>query len=95
MERGDKDDPDKAFPIGETPQERGFSYLPKSYEISSSNRPNLNPEIADVVVIDLAGLNDPDHRPTVVKNIENACHESGFFQVVIISFSINVFQYQC
>ena len=80
MESGDCDE-NKAFSIGETPQEKGFSHVPRSYEISLSNRPSLNPEIANVAVVDLVGLSDPDQRPMVVKNIGNACRESGFFQV--------------
>ncbi|GKD62992.1 isopenicillin N synthase, partial [Tanacetum coccineum] len=80
MDSGDSDE-NKAFPIGETPQERGFSNIPKCYEISS-DRPSLNPEIADVAVVDLSGLNDPNQRPMIVNNIGNACRESGFFQIV-------------
>ncbi|PWA64785.1 Isopenicillin N synthase [Artemisia annua] len=81
MESGDCDE-NKAFSIGEPPQENGLSHVPRSYEISSSNRPSLNPEIANVAVVDLVGLNDPDQRPMVVKNIGSACRESGFFQII-------------
>ncbi|XP_024969159.1 flavanone 3-dioxygenase 3 [Cynara cardunculus var. scolymus] len=80
MDSGDHDE--KTFSIGETPQETRFSHVPKCYDISPSDRPTLDPEMADVVVIDLAGLNDPDQRPTIVKNIGNACRESGFFQII-------------
>nr|XP_043614348.1 flavanone 3-dioxygenase 3-like [Erigeron canadensis] len=76
------DDANKRYPIGQTPPEKEFSYVPKSYEISTSSRPSLNPEITNVVVIDLAGLNDPDQRPNIVKNIGNVCRESGFFQII-------------
>ncbi|KAI3705713.1 hypothetical protein L1987_75954 [Smallanthus sonchifolius] len=79
MESGDRDYT-KAFPIGETPQETGLSYVPKCYELSSSDKPSLTPEIADVEVIDLAGLDDPVQHPAIVKKIGNACRESGFFQ---------------
>ncbi|PWA64784.1 Isopenicillin N synthase [Artemisia annua] len=81
MDSGDSNE-NKAFPIGETPQERGFSNVPRCYEISSSDRPSLNPKIADVVVVDLSGLNDPNQRPMIVKNIGNVCRESGFFQII-------------
>lgn len=80
MESGDGDD-NNEFPIGETAQERAFSYVPRSYEISSSNRPSLNPEMADVVVIDLDGLNDPARRPMIVNKIGNVCRDIGFFRV--------------
>ncbi|KAK9049798.1 hypothetical protein SSX86_031233 [Deinandra increscens subsp. villosa] len=72
----------KPFPIGETPQETGLPYVPKCYEISSSDAPSLTPEIADVVVVDIAGLNDPVRRPMIVESIGNACRESGFFQLI-------------
>ena len=80
MESGD-DEENKTFPIGETPQETRSSYVPRSYEISPTNRASLNPEIADVVVIDLAELDDPTKRPIIVKDIGNACRDTGFFQV--------------
>ncbi|KAJ9545722.1 hypothetical protein OSB04_025429 [Centaurea solstitialis] len=80
MDIGDHDK--KAFPIGETPQETGFSHVPKCYDISPSDRPSLNPDIANVVVIDLAGLNDPTQRPMIAKNIGNACRDTGFFQII-------------
>ncbi|KAL8232129.1 hypothetical protein R6Q57_001907 [Mikania cordata] len=79
---GRDDDETKTFPIGETPQENKFSYVPKCYELSSSDKPGLTTEIADVVVIDVAELNDPVQRPTVVKNIGNACREKGFFLMI-------------
>ncbi|PWA33873.1 Isopenicillin N synthase [Artemisia annua] len=81
MERGDCDEK-KAFSIGETPQEKGLSHVPRSYEISLSHRPSLNPEIANVAVVDLVGLNDPNQRSMVVKNIGYACRESGVFQII-------------
>lgn len=80
MESSDHDGA-KSFPIGETPQETGLPYVPKCYEISSSDKPSLTPEIADVVVVDLAGLNDPTRRPIIVKDVGKACRENGFFQV--------------
>ncbi|KAI3508383.1 hypothetical protein L1887_23390 [Cichorium endivia] len=80
MESGDHEE-NKAFPIGETPQETSFSYVPRSYEISP-RKASPNPEIADVVVIDLGGLDDPAKRPTIIKEIGNACRKTGFFQII-------------
>ncbi|KAL7585960.1 flavanone 3-dioxygenase 3 [Lactuca sativa] len=79
---GSNHDNNKTFPIGETPQETSSLNVPKSYEISPANRASLNPEIADVVIIDLAGLDDPLKRPIIVKEIGNACRETGFFQII-------------
>ncbi|CAI9302524.1 unnamed protein product [Lactuca saligna] len=81
MESSDHDK-NKTFPIGETPQETSSLNVPKSYEISPTNRASLNPEIADVVIIDFAGLDDPLKRPMIVKEIGNACRETGFFQII-------------
>ncbi|KAI3757743.1 hypothetical protein L6452_05286 [Arctium lappa] len=36
----------------------------------------------NVVVIDLAGLNDPAQRFVIVKNIGNACRDRGVFQII-------------
>lgn len=76
-----KDESSSSFPMGETAQELGFSYMPKCYKVQSPNKPNLHPKIADVPIIDLAGMNDPSRRANLIDEIANACRGSGFFQV--------------
>ncbi|KAE9465030.1 hypothetical protein C3L33_03040, partial [Rhododendron williamsianum] len=50
--------------------------------IPTSHRPSLNPETADVPVIDLVGFQDSSSRRSVtVDDIGNACRRYGFFQI--------------
>ncbi|KAG5558262.1 hypothetical protein RHGRI_008260 [Rhododendron griersonianum] len=72
-----------SFPMGESAQERGLSHVPEYYAIPTSHRPSLNPETADVPVIDLVGFRDSSSRRSVtVNDIGNACRRYGFFQIV-------------
>ncbi|KAK2988917.1 hypothetical protein RJ640_026185 [Escallonia rubra] len=71
-----------SFPMGETAQERGLSHVPECYKIPRSERPSLDPEIANVPVVNLAGLNDPTERSATIKDIKNACCGNGFFQII-------------
>ncbi|KAE9465027.1 hypothetical protein C3L33_03043, partial [Rhododendron williamsianum] len=69
--------------MGESAQERGLSHVPEYYAIPTSHRPSLNPETADVPVIDLVGFRDSSSRRSVtVNDIGNACRRYGFFQIV-------------
>ncbi|KAF5731035.1 oxidoreductase family protein [Tripterygium wilfordii] len=72
-----------SFKIGETPQERGFSYVPDCYVIPSSHRPSSAPETAFVPTIDWGMLRqDAAQRTSVIKQVGNACRRLGFFQIV-------------
>ncbi|CAK9168778.1 unnamed protein product [Ilex paraguariensis] len=72
-----------SFPMGKTAQEKGWSHVPECYMIPPSHRPSLNPETANVPVIDLDGLDkDPAQRSLIIKNIGNACRTKGFFQIM-------------
>lgn len=71
-----------AFSAGKSAQEKGFPYVPDCYQIPPSKRPSLSPEIADIPVVDVAGLwQGSEQRSVVVQDIRNACHRFGFFQV--------------
>lgn len=76
------DESSSSFPIGETAQEWGLSHVTQCCVIPTSDRPSLNPETADVPVVDLMGFGDSSsRRSTIVKDIGNACRCYGFFQV--------------
>ncbi|XP_052187094.1 flavanone 3-dioxygenase 3 [Diospyros lotus] len=84
MESDEKNN-SSSFPIGETAQEKGLSHVPEAYEVPSSQRPSLEPETADVPLIDLNGLRcggAADRRGAIVEEIGQACRRYGFFQVV-------------
>ncbi|KAH7855422.1 hypothetical protein Vadar_024657 [Vaccinium darrowii] len=69
--------------MGETAQERGLSHVTQCYVIPKSDRPSLNPETADVPIVDLMGFGDSSsQRSTIVKDIGNACRYYGFFQII-------------
>ncbi|KAJ4846490.1 hypothetical protein Tsubulata_039976 [Turnera subulata] len=71
------------FTIGNTAQERGFSYVPDQYVIPSSSRPSLDPEVANVPVIDIGKLREEGvQRANAIQEIGNACRDVGFFQIV-------------
>ncbi|KAH8522247.1 hypothetical protein H0E87_003040 [Populus deltoides] len=79
----EKKDSSSSFTIGNSAQERSWSYVPDCYEIPSSNRPSLTPETANVPVIDFSRLRqDATQRANAIKEIGNACHQVGFFQIV-------------
>ncbi|KAH9610145.1 hypothetical protein KSS87_003457 [Heliosperma pusillum] len=68
---------------GQSAQERGLSHVPDCYEVPVSQRPTLDSPIANVPVIDVAGLRmGPAQRSTVINSIGKACRRFGFFQVV-------------
>ncbi|KAK9292516.1 hypothetical protein L1049_020489 [Liquidambar formosana] len=70
------------YSIGQSVQERGLPRVPECYTIPPSHRASLNPDVADVPVVDLAGLQqDPAQRSIVIDNIGNACRRFGFFQI--------------
>ncbi|KAK9293036.1 hypothetical protein L1049_021020 [Liquidambar formosana] len=70
------------YSIGRSAQERGLPHVPECYTIPPSHRASLNPDVADVLVVDLAGLQqDPPQRSIVIDNIGNACRRFGFFQI--------------
>lgn len=57
------------------------------YVIPSSNRLSLTPETANVPVVDFSRLRqDATQRANAIKEIGNACHQVGFFQVSIAIF---------
>ncbi|MCE2055633.1 hypothetical protein HAX54_043078 [Datura stramonium] len=45
----DDNESSSSFPIGETAQEKGLSYVPKCYMMPPSQRPNLKSEFANVI----------------------------------------------
>ncbi|PON92444.1 Non-heme dioxygenase N-terminal domain containing protein [Trema orientale] len=53
------------------------------YKIPTSYRPSLSPEIANVPVVDLAGLKQgSEQRSLVIEAIRKASRRNGFFQVI-------------
>ena len=71
--------------MGKTAQERGLSYVPQCYKVPTSHRPSLSPEIANVPVVDLAGLKQgSEQRLHVIEAIRNASRPNGFFQVSLL-----------
>ncbi|XP_051121380.1 flavanone 3-dioxygenase 3-like [Andrographis paniculata] len=71
-----------ASPIGETPQEKGLPYLPGCYKVRSSDMPEKASKAVEFPLVDLAGMNDPARRKTLVEEIGSACFRNGFFHVV-------------
>ncbi|KAK9291785.1 hypothetical protein L1049_019735 [Liquidambar formosana] len=70
------------YSIGQSAQERGLPLVPECYTIPPSHRASLNPDVADVPVVDLAGLRqDPAQRSVVIDNVGNACRRFGLFQI--------------
>jgi len=89
----EKKDSSSSFTIGNSAQERSWSYVPDCYVIPSSNRPSLTPETANVPVIDFSRLRqDATQRANAIKEIGNACHQVGFFQVSIAIFYTSFFK---
>ena len=43
------------------------------YKVAPLSRPSLHPEIANIPVVDLNGLNNPTRRSAVIKDISTAC----------------------
>ncbi|XP_059311014.1 flavanone 3-dioxygenase 3-like [Lycium ferocissimum] len=82
MEAGDNES-SSSFPIGETAQEKGLSYVPKCYMMPPSQRPSLKSEFANVPVVDLASMieDKPLERSIIIQDIAKACRRNGFFQV--------------
>ncbi|XP_075111271.1 flavanone 3-dioxygenase 3-like isoform X2 [Nicotiana tabacum] len=80
----DDNESSSSFPIGETAQEKGLSYVPKCYMMPPSQRPSLKSEFANVPMVDLAGMNDdnPLQRSIIIQDIANACRRNGFFHVI-------------
>ncbi|KAI3471023.1 hypothetical protein Pfo_027686 [Paulownia fortunei] len=79
---GKKDESCSSFPMGETAQERGLSYVPKCYKVQPLDRSGMDSKIADVPLINLAGMADPTRRSIVIEEIAIACGRNGFFQVI-------------
>ncbi|CAL5404804.1 unnamed protein product [Camellia sinensis] len=78
-----------SFPMGATAQEKGHSYVPECYVIPTTQRPSLNPQTAEVPLIDLAGLKgSSSKRCAIVKEIRNACRRNGSFQASVTSSSL-------
>ncbi|EYU35161.1 hypothetical protein ABFS82_06G120100 [Erythranthe guttata] len=83
MEKKNADESSSSFPMGETAQELGFTYVPKCYQVQTSDMPSAHPiNVANVPLIDLSGMNDPSRRSILVDEIAKACRHSGFFQVI-------------
>ncbi|KAK6145671.1 hypothetical protein DH2020_022491 [Rehmannia glutinosa] len=79
---GENNESCSSFPMGKTAQERGLSYVPKCYKVQPLDRPKMDPKIANVPLIDLAGMSDPTRRSILIQEIANACRRYGFFQVI-------------
>ncbi|GFZ15147.1 similar to RAS 5 [Actinidia rufa] len=79
----DGEESSNSCPMGETAQDMGLGYVPKCYMIPTSHRPSLNPENANVALINLTGLQGSSlKRSMIVKDIGDACRRNGFFQVI-------------
>ncbi|ESQ44051.1 hypothetical protein EUTSA_v10006360mg [Eutrema salsugineum] len=74
--------------------ESGVPHVPTRYILPPSQRPMLGPSIGtDTItlpVVDLSLLHDPLLRPRVVHEIEIACKEFGFFQIINHGISSSV-----
>ncbi|CAO2152361.1 unnamed protein product [Urochloa humidicola] len=62
--------------------DRGFTRLPDRYVLPASERPIDGLGRMRLPVIDLKRLRDPVHRANVIKELDAACRDYGFFQVV-------------
>ncbi|CAL4994088.1 unnamed protein product [Urochloa decumbens] len=62
--------------------DRGFTSLPERYVLPASERPGDGLGRVRLPVVDLERLRDPAYRAAVIKGLDAACHDYGFFQVV-------------
>ncbi|PON60012.1 Isopenicillin N synthase-like [Parasponia andersonii] len=60
------DESSSSFTIGKSAQERGLSYVPECYKKPTSHGPISLPEIANVPVVDLAGLKQVSEQRSLV-----------------------------
>ncbi|PIM97752.1 Iron/ascorbate family oxidoreductase [Handroanthus impetiginosus] len=79
---GKRDESSCSFPMGQTAQERGLSFVPECYKVEHLDRSKMDSETVDVPIIDLSGLGDPTQKSILVQEIGNACRCNGFFQVI-------------
>ncbi|KAK6117896.1 hypothetical protein DH2020_048364 [Rehmannia glutinosa] len=77
--------------MGKTAQERGLSYVPKCYKVQPLDRPKMDPKIANVPLIDLAGMSDPTRRSILIHEIANACRRYGFFQCLLVLAAVEYY----
>ncbi|GKV45498.1 hypothetical protein SLEP1_g52570 [Rubroshorea leprosula] len=76
------DQSSSSFTTGNIAQEKGLDYVPGCYKVSSPNHPSLARETTLVPVIDMARLRqDGGERSVIIREIGDAFHRSGFFQV--------------
>ncbi|KAM5554691.1 flavanone 3-dioxygenase 3-like [Rosa sericea] len=62
----------------------GVAHVPQRYVLPPSQRPSPYPNLSTIAlpILDLSSLKSSSLRPHVINNIQTACREIGFFQVI-------------